>query len=88
MKERIPAVSDKDIKKLLGSLGLLEDLKRRSMLCSICEETLSLENIGCIYPTEHEIKLCCDSLKCLQKAIDEITPMRRIHTRGGAENEP
>lgn len=87
MKEKIPAVADKDLRKLLKSLDLLENLEKHLLLCSICEKALSLENIGCIYPKEHEIKLCCDNLKCLQKAVDETTPMRGIHVEGGSRDE-
>lgn len=88
MKEKIHAVPDKDVEKLLENLGLLNDIKDHLIFCGICGEPLSIENIGCIYPSEHEIKLCCDKLKCLQKTIDEITPMRRIPTKGGNKDEP
>jgi len=88
MKEKIHAVADKDIGKLLENLGLLKDIKGHLVSCSICGKPLSIENIGCIYSGDHEIKLCCDNLKCLQKAIDETTPMRRIPSNGGSRDEP
>lgn len=87
VKEKIPAVADKDLRRLLKGLGLLENLEKHSILCSICEKTLSLKNIGCLYPSESEIKLCCDNLKCLQKAIGEITPLREMYTKGGNKDE-
>ena len=82
MKRKIHAVADSHLDGLLESLGLVEALESGSLSCSICGNTLTLDNIGCIYPKERETKLCCDNLRCLQKAIDETTPMRRIGTEG------
>lgn len=87
MKEKILAVTDKGLEAFLESLGLIDDLKSHILSCSICGVPLSLENIGCIYPIENEVKLCCENLKCLQKIMDEITPLRKIQTEGGNGDE-
>lgn len=78
MKEKIHAVSEKDLKGLLESLDLIKDLETNSLSCSSCGGRLSLENIGCIYPFKGEIRVCCNSLKCLERALEEITPLKKI----------
>jgi hypothetical protein len=86
MKEKIHAVSSKDLAGLLESLGLMEDLANGKLVCRCCGSKLSQENIGCIYPINKEIRLCCNTVDCLKKAIEEITPLRRIN--GEKPNEP
>lgn len=87
MRQKIHVVANNDLEKFLDSLNLLEDLQINSLQCSICKETLSLDSIGCIYPFQHEIKICCDQLLCLQKVIDLITPIRRIDAEDTGEEE-
>jgi hypothetical protein len=78
MKEKIHAVSDRDLDGLLESLGLTEDLANGKLNCYCCGSKLSKENIGCIYPIKNEVKLCCSTLDCLEKALEETTPTRKI----------
>ena len=86
MKEKIHAVSNRDLDKLLVSLGLMEDLTKDKLDCCCCGSKLSRENIGCIYPMNKEIRLCCNKLDCLKKALEEVTPLRRIS--GEKPSEP
>jgi hypothetical protein len=85
MKEKIHAVSSRDLDGLLQSLGLMEDLANGKLNCRCCGSKLSRENIGCIYPINKEIRLCCNTLDCLEKALEEITPLRRIDGEKGNE---
>jgi hypothetical protein len=86
MKEKIHAVLNRDLDGLLESLGLTEDLANGKLNCHCCGHKLSRENIGCIYPVNREIRLCCTTLDCLEKALEETTPTRRIS--GEKPNEP
>jgi len=81
MTEKISAVANDDIDKLLKSLNLLDELESNQLYCSICNEPLTLITIGCIYPYEQEINICCDKLICLQKAIDKVTPLRHLEIK-------
>lgn len=79
MKEKIHAVSDSNLDHLIENLGLKEDLTSGKLWCHCCGTKLSRDNIGCIYPINSEIRLCCITIECLQKALDETTPTRRIN---------
>lgn len=85
--KKIHAVSDNDLDGLIENLGLVESLEKELLFCSYCGKKLSRENIGCIYPLENEIRLCCDTLSCLEKTLEEMTPMRRLSNRGEKGNE-
>lgn len=87
MKKKIHAVSNNDLDRLIESLGLGESLKEEKLFCSCCGKKLTRENVGCIYPLKREIKLCCNTLDCLEKALEEITPVRRISYNGEEANE-
>jgi hypothetical protein len=87
MKEKIHAVSNKNLAELIRSLGLAEELEKEKLVCSFCKNKLSYENIGCIYPLKNEIRLSCNSLKCLERTLEEITPLRKISSRGEEDNE-
>ena len=88
MKEKIHAISYGDLNGLIESLGLTADLQMGTLFCSSCGKKLSEDNIGCIYPLENEIKLCCDSLDCLEKALENTSPIRQLHNNEGVANEP
>jgi hypothetical protein len=77
MKEKIIAVSNDDLDGFIRSLGLSEKLANGLLSCYRCGVQLSRQNIGCIYPMNREIRLCCNSLECLQQAIDETSPSRK-----------
>ncbi len=83
--KKIHAVSDSDLDGLIESLGLAESLKKGLLSCGNCGKALSRENIGCVYPQKNEIRLCCNTLDCLQKTLETITPLRRV-SNGGEEN--
>lgn len=78
MKGVINAVSDSNLDELIASLGLREDLANGKIFCHCCGKNLSRDNVGCIYPINNEIRLCCDTLECLQRAVVETTPTRKI----------
>jgi hypothetical protein len=79
MKEKIHAVSNRDLDGLLRSLGLMGDLANGKLNCCCCGSILSRENIGCIYPVKNEVRLCCATFDCLKKALEDTTPTRRIN---------
>ena len=80
MSDKIHAVSDNDVEVLLDSLNLLEDIKSEKIICSICQKKVTINDVGCIYPFNNEIKICCDNMICLQKVVEIISPLRSAHT--------
>ena len=86
MKEKIFAIANDNLTSILEGLNLLDSLESNSLKCNICGETLTLENIGCLYPLNKKIFLCCDKISCIQKVVDLLKPTRRILSEG-ASNE-
>lgn len=69
MKETIHAVSNGNLEKLIENLELKEDLASGKLHCCCCGSQLSMVNIGCIYPMNNEVRLCCNSLADLLKSL-------------------
>jgi len=67
----ISAVHEENLKELLESLGLLEDVESGQINCKFCGKKITLENLQCIYPKNHEIVFCCDDIKCFEQALKD-----------------
>ena len=76
MDESILAIYSFEIKSFLIKFNLLEQIQKGELSCFVCEEKITLDNIGCIYPIKKEIKFCCDKLVCIQKMLDLVIPLR------------
>jgi hypothetical protein len=63
-KEKIYAVHDRDLEKFLAGIGLLERINRGEIRCATCEHTITLDNLGFVFPIKNEIEVCCDNPKC------------------------
>jgi len=59
------AVYEEDLPRLLKSLGLSDALDRGVLRCYTCDDALTAETVGCIFPYQGEIHLCCERLSCL-----------------------
>ena len=75
-KEKIYAVHDRDLENFLASIGLLDRIKKGEITCAMCEDTITLDNLGFVSPIENDIEVCCDNSKCyyhliLRKKIKE-----------------
>lgn len=67
----ISAVHEKDLKELLKSLNLLDQVKNGLVNCKFCDVRITLENLQCIYPKDNEIVFCCDKISCFEKALQD-----------------
>ena len=74
----IKAVHDSDLEKVLRKLGLYERLTRGELRCSICNRTLTMENLGGLYKEGGEVKLVCNSIKCLVEAAERVRRNRKL----------
>ena len=70
-KETIYAVHDRDLKVFLRSLGLLEKIANKEIMCVKCKSVISLENIGFIFPSKDRIEICCDSPLCYYEMMQK-----------------
>lgn len=73
MSDKISAVSDKDLVKLLKSLNLLDKINSNELKCSHCNDIITLDSVGCIYPYDNKINICCDRLSCYQSVLELIS---------------
>jgi hypothetical protein len=64
-KREILAFHEQNLEEFLEKLELLEAFKNKKLKCSICDKVITKENLGCIYPENGKIKVCCSDLKCL-----------------------
>lgn len=66
-KEQIRAVHDDDLRVLLESLNILTDVLEGKRECEECKVTITLDNLGAIYPRGDAIILVCNNPCCLIK---------------------
>lgn len=71
IKEELQAVHDKDLEKLLESLGILEKLKKGELRCKFCKEIVTLDNLHSIFPEAGAIKVICENVICV-KGLQEL----------------
>jgi hypothetical protein len=68
-RKRLKAVHDADLEKVLAGLGLLDQLNQNRLRCALCGGLVSKENLGCIFPHQTEVKVCCDKPECFEEAL-------------------
>lgn len=68
-ENKMKVVHDKDLKTLLQSLGVYENVVEGKFKCLFCGEKISFENIDSIVPYEESIQFTCDKLECHTKLI-------------------
>ena len=74
----IKAVHDVDLERVLRRLELYEKLAQGELRCTVCGRPLSLENLGGIYKEDGEVKLVCNSIKCLAEAAKRVSQARQL----------
>ena len=70
-KLALRAVYEKDIEKLLESLGILDDVKNGQQNCYFCNEKVFLENFGGIIRTGGNLEIFCEKIECYMKMLKE-----------------
>ena len=78
MKNSILGLPSDAVEEILEKLHILENIQNGEMKCIICDNNLTIENIGIIYPHENEMTLSCDSLLCINKMSELFAPLRRV----------
>lgn len=69
-KRSVSVIHKSDMTKILKDLGLYEDVKAGELNCSLCNETISVDNIECIFMRDGKIKFCCRVNQCYEKLFD------------------
>lgn len=66
---KMKVVHDDDLKSLLQSLGVYNNVVNGKYTCIFCNRKITLENIDSIVPIDHAVQFTCDSEKCHLKLI-------------------
>ena len=66
---QMKAVHDNDLKKLLESLGVYENVIAGNYQCLFCGRIITLDNIDSIVPHKQSIQFTCDHSHCHLKLI-------------------
>lgn len=66
-KEKIQAVHDEDLEKVLEGLGILNKFKRGELKCKFCNTTITFGNLHSIFPQSGAIKIVCDNSGCVRE---------------------
>jgi len=65
MSPTIHAVHDDDLEEFLNSIKLLGKFRSGQIKCSLCNETITRENLYSIYPDSGVIKFSCNRPECV-----------------------
>ncbi len=64
-RERVTAIHDDDLEKLLTRIGALEDVLAGKCHCVHCHSTISVENLGAISLGNGLVAFVCDQVSCI-----------------------
>jgi hypothetical protein len=70
-RHEIKAVHKNNLEEMLKGLEMLENVKEGRINCKFCGKTITLGNLGCLYPKNNEISFCCNDIECFMKAIQD-----------------
>lgn len=71
MKEsQIKAVHQRDLRRLLKSLGVLDAVRSKAKSCFFCRCTIDEERIAAVFPYREEVCFCCGNPECCSALID------------------
>jgi len=70
-REKINAVFENDLVKFLKSLKIHDEIVAGNVKCGVCENTITLTNIQCIYPEKGGIRVCCDNPHCYKMILEK-----------------
>lgn len=57
----------------MKGLGFWEPLRKGELKCSVCGNTITIDNLGLIIPSGREVLFCCQGAECMTR-IQSIVP--------------
>lgn len=66
-KEKVHAVHDEDLEKILEGLGVLNKFKHGELKCKFCNNTITFNNLHSLFPQSGAIKFVCDDSECVRE---------------------
>jgi len=70
--QKISAVYDKDLERVLKGLGLYEELIASRIKCVFCGRAITLSNLEFIFSRNKRIVISCDSNKCKYQMRENV----------------
>jgi hypothetical protein len=71
--QKISAVFDKDLEKVLKGLGLYDQLVAGEIKCVFCGDVVTLSNLEFIFSKNGKIVISCNSNKCKYQMKESIS---------------
>ena len=68
----INAILDKDMERLLKSLGVYDRIKNGEILCAVCGISITLDNLQVLIPNQKDniIDYVCNNIDCINRIKD------------------
>ena len=66
----LKAVHDDDLESLLNSLGYLEKVHNGNCTCNFCGNTITIENLGAIFPLCGKVCFSCGDALCMKQLVE------------------
>lgn len=67
--QKINAVFEKDLTKILQDLGIYDDLMAGKLTCAFCRQPITYESIEYIFSDKGKIVISCNLQKCKEQLI-------------------
>lgn len=66
-RTRVRAVYDSDLKNLIDSLGIRNEIDSGTYACKFCNTPITFENLRAIQKEAGALKFICTKLECISK---------------------
>lgn len=66
-RTRVKAVYDSDLKNLIDSLGITQEIESGKYNCKFCNTIITFENLQAIQKEGGELRFICTKLECFSK---------------------
>ncbi|MDD3692864.1 MAG: hypothetical protein PHX02_03040 [Oscillospiraceae bacterium] len=67
---QIKAVHQRDLKKLLKSLKVYDEVKNHTQKCFFCKEVICEQTISAVFPYYNTVCFCCENHQCCSHLLD------------------
>jgi len=64
-RKSVKAVHERDLDKLLTSIGIKNDFDAGKILCKFCKKIITKENVYSFIPESGVVNVACDEPKCI-----------------------
>ena len=66
-REKVKAIYENDLIPVLSKLELYDKIIHEEIKCIVCDEVITIENLGVILKEENEYRIICLNPECISK---------------------